>query len=165
MLYAPPQEIAGLRYDVERTLHDDVAVAMSALVIELDLVAGEVNDASVCARLAAIRGVMCGIIDDFRATMGMIYPALLGVGELGPALSAVAENRGLRLRLDLPRHQLGAQACARTGLLVVDHLNRLVPGTAVRVRVRGRKVVRVSILDRRPELPEWRRHWAVLRCG
>jgi hypothetical protein len=69
------------------------------------------------------------------------------------------------LRLDLPRGELCPEARSRAGLLVIDHFYTLPPGSSVHVRVRGQRIVRVTITEQRPGASARRAHGAVLRCG
>jgi hypothetical protein len=129
------------------------------------MISDAVGDGGVAARLAAVQRRVTGIVDDLRGIGSVIYPRVLATAGLGPGLLAVAERRGLRLVLDLPDRELGAEARSRTGLLVADHFQTLSPGSVVLVRVRGRRFVRVSILDEEPGAPQRRERRAVLRCG
>lgn len=162
---APDRDTARLRLDLEKSLHDGAAAGMSALALELGLISMSAKDPRVGARIDAAQWLLRRTIDDIRLLGATLYPPVLVSAGLGPALRAVAEHRHLRLRLDLPRRELGAEARSRTGLLVADHLHTLGPGSAVRVRVRGRHLVRVHIADRQPGLPRTRHHRAVLRCA
>jgi signal transduction histidine kinase len=162
--HTPGRDATECRYQLERTLHDDVAIRMAALVLKLGVIAQSAGDPRVSAELDAVRDVLCQVVDDLRDIGAAIYPPLLAGSGLGPALRSVAERRDLSLRLDLPRHDLGAEARSRTALFVVDHLHRLEPGTSVTVRVRGRRFVRVHITGERTGRFGRRRHWAVLRC-
>jgi hypothetical protein len=164
LLVAPGRRAAALRYDLELALHDGVATGLSALALELDLAAMSTKDPVLGARIDDARGTVFRVVDDLRRLSGTIYPPVLRGGGLGPALRAVAERRDLRLSLDLPRHDLCEEAWTRTGLLVADHMHTLSAGTAVRVRVRGRRLVRVLITERSPGWSK-RRNRAVLRCA
>jgi signal transduction histidine kinase len=164
MLRAPTRDAVAHRYQLEQDLHDDVAIGMSSLAIRLDLLAESATDPSVNAELVAVRLALCDVIEDLRQIGATIYPPVLDGAGLGPAVRSVAERRDLRLRLELPRHDLGAEARTRTGLLIVDHLNTLCPGTSVTVRVRGRRFVRVHITEQRPGQQGRHRHRAALRC-
>ena len=159
-LRAPDRDVARLRLDLERTIHDGAAADMSALALELGLISMAADDPHTGARIDAALGLVRRAIDDLRGVGAALYPPVLLSAGLGPALRAVAERRDLRLRLDLPRRELGAEASSRTGLLVTDHLRTLRPGSAVRVRVRGRWLVRVRITSQGQ-----RHHRAVLRCA
>lgn len=123
------------------------------------------DDPSVGARLDAAQGLLRRVLDDLRGIGTALYPPVLVSGGLGPALNALAEHRDLRLRLDLPGNELAPVTRSRVGLLVADHLHTLCAGSVVRVRVRGRRLVRVRITDKQPGLPRPRHHRAVLRCG
>jgi hypothetical protein len=138
---------------------------MSALALELGMISATVGDAHVEERIAAAQDRLTGILEDLRHVGTVIYPPVLATAGLGPGLLAVAEHRGLRILLDLPRTELSAEARSRTGLLVADHFHTLRPGSVVRVRVRGRRIVRVTITDREPGTRERREHRAVLRCA
>jgi signal transduction histidine kinase len=164
VLRTPGRDATECRDRLERTLHDDVAMGMAALVLKLGVLAQSAGDPRVCAELDAVQHLLCRVIDDLRRIGAAIYPPLLAGSGLEPALRSVAERRDLPLRLDLPRHDLGAEARSRTALFVVDHLHRLGPGTSVTVRVRGRRIVRVRITEERTGRSGRRRHWAVLRC-
>ena len=165
ILPVPGRDTAELRCDLERTLHNGAAAGLSALALELGLISMSVNDPRLGARIEAAQGMICRVLDDLRRIGAALYPPVLVSAGLGPALRAIAEGRDLRLRLDLPRHDLGAEAHSRTGLLVADHMHTLCPGSVVRVRVRGRRLVRVHIADRQPGRPGVRHHRAVLRCA
>ncbi|WP_028852258.1 histidine kinase [Thermocrispum municipale] len=147
LLRVPGPGMAAFRYDLERTLHDRVAVGVSAMAAQLDLVSVASKDAALDAKIDAVRETLCQVVDDVREVGRSIYPPVLGGACLGSALVAVADHRNLRLRLDLPSHELSADIRARVGLLVSDHLNSLPPDTVVQVRVRGRSVVRVLITE------------------
>jgi hypothetical protein len=165
-LLRPPGRVAAQqRHTLERTLHDGAVTEMSALALELGMISNAVHDSGVEVRLAAIQRRVTDILEDLRGVGSAIYPPVLATAGLGPGLLAVAERRGLRLLLDLPHCELGAEARSRAGLLVVDHFHTLRPGSVVRVRVRGRRVVRVSITDHQPGVSARREHRAVLRCG
>lgn len=164
-LRAPDRDAARLRLDLERTLHDGAAADMSALALELGLISMAADDPDTGARIESALAMLRGAIDELRGLGSALYPPVLVSAGLGPALRAVAERRDLRLRLDLPRRELGEEAMARTGLLVVDHLHTLHPGSAVRVRVRGSRFVRVHITDQQPGWSRLRHHRAVLRCA
>lgn len=165
LLHVPGRDAAELRCDLERTLHNGAAADMSALALELGLISMSANDPRLGARIDAAQGMICRVLDDLRRIGVALYPPVLVSAGLGPALRAVAERYDLRLRLDLPRHDLGAEARSRTGLLVADHMHTLCPGSAVWVRVRGRRFVRVHIADQQPGRSEVRHHRAVLRCA
>lgn len=166
MLRAPDRRLTELRQDIERTLHDDVAIGMSALTIELDLIAVAAADPAVGARIDAVRTAVCRVIEELRQVGSAIYPPALGsVDGLGSALRAVAERRHLELRLDLPRHELSAEAQVRTGLLVSDHMLTLPPGTEITVRLRGKRFLRVHVIERRADRRGRHHFRAVLRCG
>jgi signal transduction histidine kinase len=164
-LRAPDREVARLRCDLEKTLHDGAAANMSALALQLGLISMAADDPDTEARLDAALSMLRGAIDDLRGLGTALYPPVLVSAGLGPALRSVAERRDLRLTLDLPRRELGVEARSRTGLLVVDHLHTLSPGSVVGVRVRGRRLVRVHITDEQPGRSGPRRHRAVLRCA
>ncbi|MET0135811.1 MAG: histidine kinase [Kibdelosporangium sp.] len=166
VLRAPDRRLTELRHDIERALHDDVAIGMSALTIELDLIAVAASDPAVGARIDAVRTAVCRVIEELRQVGSAIYPPALGsVDGLGAALRAVAERRHLKLRLDLPPHELTAEARIRTGLLVADHMLTLPPGTEVGVRVRGRRFLRVHVIEQRADRRGRHHLRAVLRCG
>jgi signal transduction histidine kinase len=165
LLIAPGRRAAALRYDLELALHDGVATGLSALAVDLDLLAMSTKDPALGARIHKTRGALFQVVDDLRRLTGTIYPPVLRGAGLGPALQAVAERRDLRLWLDLPRHDLCEDARTRTGLLVADHLHTLSPRTAVRVRVRGRRLVRVLITESSPGRSQRRQRRAVLRCA
>lgn len=164
-LRAPDREVTRLRCDLEKTLHDGAAANMSALALQLGLISMAADDPDTEARLDVALSMLRGAIDDLRGLGTALYPPVLVSAGLGPALRSVAERRDLRLTLDLPRRELGVEARSRTGLLVVDHLHTLSPGSAVDVRVRGRRLVRVHITDEQPGRPGPRHHRAVLRCA
>lgn len=164
-LRAPDRDAVRLRCDLERALHDGASAGMSALALELGLISMSANDPRVGARIDAAQGLLRRAIDDLRLLGSALYPPVLVSAGLGPALRAVAENRDVRLRLDLPPHELGEDARSRVGLLVSDHLHTLCRGSAVRVRVRGRWLVRVHISELQPGRPQPRHHRAVLRCA
>lgn len=165
LLRPPGRVTAQQRHSLERTLHDGAVADISALALELGMISDAVCDAGVAARLAAVRSRVTGIVDDLRRVGSEIYPPVLATAGLGPGLLAVAERRGLRLLLDLPRAELGAEARSRTGLLVADHFHTLRPGSLVLVRVRGRRLVRVRVTDQEPGASARREHRAVLRCA
>lgn len=164
-LRAPGRDAVRLRCDLERALHDGAAAGMSALALELGLISMSANDPRMGERIDAAQDLLRRAIDDLRVLGTALYPPVLASAGLGPALRAVAEHRDVRLRLDLPPHELGEDASARVGLLVSDHLHTLCQGSVVGVRVRGRRLVRVHISDQRPGLPQPRHHRAVLRCA
>jgi hypothetical protein len=164
MLHAPDREAARHRFDLERNLHDGAAAGMSALALELGLIAMDVEPV-LGARFEAAQELLCRAIDELRGIGAALYPPVLVSAGLGPALRALAERRDLRLQLDLPRRDLGAEARSRTGLLVSDHFHTLRPGSTVLVRVRGRRLVRVHITDRQPGRTGLRHHRAVLTCA
>lgn len=163
-LRAPGRGAAEYRFELERALHDGPTAGLSALAIELELISAAGADPRSAARIEAVRETVCVLVDRLRLLGAAIHPPTLVAG-LEPAWASIAEHRGLRLRLDLPDHDLGAQLRVRTGLLVADHLRTLERGTFVLVRVRGRKLVRVHIVEQ-PPVPARRSHFrAVLRCG
>jgi hypothetical protein len=164
-LRAPGRDAVQLRHDLEKDLHDGAAAGVSALALELGLISLAADDPGLGARLDAAQGLLRGVLEDLRGIGTALYPPVLVSGGLGPALSALAEHRNLRLRLDLPGTELGRETRSRVGLLVADHLHTLCAGSVVRVRVRGRRLVRVHITDKQPGLPRVRHHRAVLRCG
>jgi signal transduction histidine kinase len=164
-LCAPDRGVTRLRCDLERVLHDGAAADMSALALELGLISMSVDDPDTEARIDAALGTLRRAIDDLRGVGSALYPPVLVSAGLEPALRSVAERRDLRLRLDLPRRELSSEARSRTGLLVADHLHSLRAGSAVRVRVRGRRFVRVYITDLQPGWATPRHHRAVLRCA
>jgi Histidine kinase len=163
-LRAPDRDIVRMRLDLERALHDGVAAGMSALALELGLISMSADNPDTGARIDAAQDMLRRAIDELRGVGRSLYPPVLVSAGLGPALTAVAERRDLRLRLDLPHRELGVEARSRTGLLVADHLDSLCPGSAVAVKVRGNRFVRVHITDKAPGLPAPRHHRAVLRC-
>lgn len=154
-----------LRYGLERVLHDGAVSEMSTLALELGMISAAVDDAGMEASVDAVRSRVTNVLDDLRWIGSVIYAPVLASAGLGPGLRAVAERRDLRLILDLPRDELGRDAGSRVGLLVADHFQTLRPGSVVRVRVRGRRFIRVSIADHQPDGTRPRVHWAVLRCG
>jgi hypothetical protein len=164
-LRAPGRQVARLRLDLEKSLHDGAAADMSALALELGLLSMSAEDPQTEARIDTALVVLRRAIDDLRGIGATLYPPVLVSAGLGPALKSVAERRDVRLTLDLPSRELGVDARSRTGLLVADHLRTLCPGTAVRVRVRGRWLVRVHITDVQPGRAGLRHHRAVLRCA
>jgi len=158
LLRMPTLASAAFRYDLERRLHDEVAIGMSAMAAQLDLVAVTASDPDLHARIGTLRATLCRVVDFVRDVGKSIYPPVLGGADFGAALRAVADHRDLKLQLDLPPYELAAQTRARVGLLVSDHLNTLSPGTVVRVRVRGRRLVRVSITEN-PHCRRSRKRW------
>jgi len=165
LLRAPDRWIAECRYGLEQSLHDGAATGMSAVAIELDLIAAAVGDPRLGARIDAVRDTVCQAVDELRHLGSAIYPPVLGGAGLEPAWRALAERRGLRLRLDLPGYDIGEEARARTGLLVADYLHTLSSATMVLVRVRGRRFVRVRITEAEPGRSRRRYFWGVLRCA
>lgn len=164
-LRAPGREAVRLRHDLERVLHDGAAAGMSALALELGLISMAADDPRLGARIDAAQGLLSNVLDDLRGIGTALYPPVLVSAGLEPALRALAEHRDLRLRLDLPSHELNTEARSRVGLLVADHLHTLRTGSAVRVRIRGRRLVRVHIADLQPGRSRPRHHRAVLRCA
>lgn len=165
MLRAPGREVAERREAMERSLHDGVAIGLSALAVRLELIATSTGDALARSDIDAAREAVCGIVDNLRGIGVAIYPPLVSAGTAA-SLHAIADRLGLALRLDLPRRDMDPNARTRTVLLVSDYLHTLCPNTSVRVRVRGRRLVRVLITQRRVGgLPGRRGHRAVLRCG
>lgn len=164
-LRAPDHDAVRLRLDLERDLHDGAAVGISALALELGLISMAAEDAGLGARIEVAQSMLRCVLDDLRGIGTALYPPVLVSADLGPALHALAEHRGLRLRLDLPRGALDGRTRSRIGLLVADHLKTLSAGSAVLVRVRGRRFVRVRITDHQPGRPRPGSHRAVLRCG
>jgi signal transduction histidine kinase len=164
-LHAPGCDTVKVRHDLERILHDGAAAGMSALALELGLISMAADDPRVGARVDAAQRLLHRVLDDLRGIGTALYPPVLVSGGLRAALRALAEHRDLRLRLDLPSHELGTEARSRVGLLVADHLHTLCTGSAVRIRVRGRRYVRVHITDQQPGRTRPRHHRAVLRCG
>lgn len=160
----PGRRAVRQRYQLERLLHDGAVAEISALALELGMISDTTPDAEAAARVESARDRVTGILDDLRYVEAMIYPPVLASAGLGPGLRGVAERLDLRLLLDLPRTELGRLARSRTGLLIADHLHTLRPGSVVRVRVRGRRIVRVSITDQLPGGSARRAHRAVLRC-
>ncbi|MEV0696843.1 histidine kinase [Saccharopolyspora sp. NPDC050389] len=160
-LRAPGRGAAEFRCELERELHDGPAAGLSALAIELGLISAAAGDPQLAARVDALRDAVCLLVDRVRLLGATIHPPALVAG-LEPAWLSVAEHCDLRLRLDLPDHDLGAHASARMGLLVADHLRTLESGTIVQVRVRGRRFVRVHITEQRPGSAQRRHFRAVL---
>jgi hypothetical protein len=163
-LRVPGRGAAEYRFELERALNDGPAAGLSALAVELDLFSAGIADLRVSSRIEALRETVISLIENLRQLGGMIHPPVLAEG-LEPTCLSLAERYDLLIRLDLPEHELGPQARVRTGLLVADHLATLEPGTTVRVRVRGRRVVRVRITEQRPGSSTWRNLRAVLLCG
>lgn len=163
-LRAPGRGAAECRYELERALHDGPVERLSALAIELDLLSATVGDLALVSRVDVLQETVCSLLEQHRRLGAAIHPPVLADG-LEPTWMSVAERCDLRLRLDLPNHELGAQASTRTGLLVADHLRTLEPGTVVRVRVRGRRFVRVHMTEQRPGSTQRRNSRAVLLCG
>lgn len=160
---APGRDAADYRYELERALHDGPTIDLSALAIELGLISTASGDPRIAARIDGVRDTVCLMVDRLRLLGAIIHPPTLVEG-VEPAWVSIAEHHGLRLKLDLPDRVLGAEARSRTGLLVADHLRTLEPGTSVRVRVRGRRFVRVHITELRDSVGP--RHLrVVLRCG
>lgn len=165
LLRPPGRAHVRQRYGLERTLHDGAVADISALALDLGMISATLDDTVVEQRIAAVQTRVSNIIDDLRRVGAVIYPRVLATADLGAGLLAVAEQRGLRLLLDLPPDELCAEARSRAGLLVTDHFHTLRPGSVVRVRVRGRRIVRVSITDVEPGGSAQREHRAVLRCA
>lgn len=163
-LRVPGRGAAQYRFELERALNNGPAERLSALAVELDLFSAGIADLRIAARIEAVRERVCGLIENLRQLGGVIHPPVLAEG-LEPTCVSVAEHCDLRLRLDLPEHDLGRQTRLRMGLLVADHLRTLEPGTTVRVRVRGRRFVRVRITEQPPGTSERRNLRAVLLCG
>ena len=165
LLRAPGVDDVELRRGLERVLHDEVAIGLSAMVLRLDLISAVAgDDADLADRVSAARGTLCQVIEDVRRLGGVVYSPVLRGSGLAPAVRAAAEYRELRLRLDLPTHDLDVEAQSRIGLFITDRLNTLGPGTAVLVRVRGRKLVRVCVIEKQPGQGR-RRYWAVAACA
>ena len=162
-LRPPSRAAVAWRWKLEKTLHDEVAIGLAALALRLGRLAEPPDGDD--EELRAARMLLRRILDDVRRIALGVYPPVLTAPDLEPALRSVAEPRGLLLSLDLPRHGLGWEVRCRAGLLVVDHLQSLPPGTFVAVRVRGRRLVRVRIIEGRNGRGTRREHWAVLRCG
>ncbi|MDI2027610.1 hypothetical protein QFW96_03260 [Saccharopolyspora sp. TS4A08] len=163
-LRVPGRGAAEHRFELERALNDGPAAGLSALAVELDLFSAMVGDLRLTSRVEVLRERVYVLIENLRQLGGALHPPVLTEG-LEPACVSVAERYDLRIKLDLPEHDLDAQARMRTGLLVADHLRTLEPGTTVRVRVRGRRVVRVRITEQRPGSSVRRNLRAVLLCG
>ncbi|MGW1680187.1 histidine kinase [Saccharopolyspora sp. NPDC002376] len=164
-LRPPDRATARQRYRLERMLHDGAVAEISALALELGMIYDTARDEAVAAQVATAQRRVNGILDDLRSVESWIYPPVLASAGLGPGLRAVAERCELRLSLDLPQAELGSQTRARVGLLIADHFHNLPPGSVVRVRVKGRRVIRVSITDQQPGGEARRAHRAVLRCA
>ena len=164
-LRAPGRDAVRLRHDLEKDLHDGAAAGMSALALELGLISMAADDPRLGARIDAAQGLLRRVLEDLRGIGTALYPPVLVSGGLGPALHALAEHRDLRLRLDLPGEEIHPDTRSRIGLLVADHLYTLCAGSVVRVRVRGRRLVRVRITDEAPGSGRARHHRAVSRCG
>ena len=161
---APGRDDVELRRGLERVLHDEVAIGLSAMVLQLDLLSAVASaDTALTTRVGAVRVAVCHVIEDVRRLGGVVYSPVLRGSGLAPALRATAELREVRLRLDLPTYDLGVAAQSRVGLFVTDRLHRLCPGTGVRVRVRGRRFVRVRITEKGPA-QRARRYWTVASC-
>ncbi|OLF17645.1 histidine kinase [Actinophytocola xanthii] len=164
-LRAPRSHDVEFRLGLERTLHDEVAVSLSAMVVQLDLLAGTTcPDPALAARIDVARSAICDAVEEVRRLGRVLFSPVLRGGGMANAVRAAAEHGELQLRLDLPDHDFDLAAQKRIGLLVVDRLHALRPNTRVRVRVRGRRFVRVSIIERPPGRRE-RRYWAVMTCG
>ena len=165
-LLCPPGRLhARQRAGLERTLHDGAVADISVLALELGMISATADDARVEEKVAAAQERVLAVLDNLRRVGSVIYPPVLASAGLGPGLRAVAERQGLRLLLDLPAAELGADARARTGLLIADHFQTLPAGSVVRVRVRGRRLVRVHITDQEPGATRRREHRALLRCA
>lgn len=164
-LRAPGRDAVRLRHDLERDLHDGAAAGMSALALELGLISIETVDPGLGERIDAAQGMLRRVLEELRGIGTTLYPPVLVSGGLDAALGNLAGYRDQRLLLDLPKHELDLEARSRVGLLVADHLYTLCPGSSVRVRVRGRRFVRVHISDFQPGRLRPRHHRAVLRCG
>jgi glucose-6-phosphate-specific signal transduction histidine kinase len=165
LLRAPGPDDVELRRGLERVLHDEVAIGLSAMVLRLDLISAVADeDSELAAKVGVARVSVCQLIEDVRRLGGIVFSPVLRGSGLAPALRAAAEYRELRLRLDLPAHDLDVEAQSRVGLLVMDRLNTVCSDAEVRVWVRGRRLVRVRITEKRPGRPA-RRYWAVAACG
>ena len=166
LLHVPGPADVHRRRRLEQALHDEIAVGLSATLLQLDVLARAGDDRLDRARLDRLRDELRQAIDDARALGRVVFSPVLRSSGLAAAAQAVAEYRHLRLHMDLPDRELDQGTQGRIGLLVVDHLHGLVPvtGLRVRVRVRGRRLVRVHIVEDRPG--SWARHyWAVLACA
>lgn len=163
-LRVPGRSTARYRFELERALNDGPAAGLSALAVELDLFSAGVADLRLASHVEVLRESVFSLIENVRQLGGMIHPPVLAEG-LEPTCVSVAERYDLRLGLDLPDHELSSQGRLRTGLLVADRLATLEPGTTVRVRVRGRRFVRVRITEQRPGSQVRRNLRAVLLCG
>lgn len=165
-LRPPAREATALRREFERALHDGPALRVSALALELGLIAVSVTDPRARREVDAVQGTVRLVLDELRDVGDALYPSVLTGAGLGPALRAVAERRGLALALDIPPDPLDAATASRVCLLLADHLRTLPPESAVTVRVRGgRRLVRVHVVSDRRTAGVPRRHWAVVRCA
>jgi hypothetical protein len=153
------------RAGLERTLHDGAVADISVLALELGMISAAADDVRVEEKVAVAQERVLAILENLRRVGSLIYPPVLASAGLEPGLRAVAEHQGLRLLLDLPAAELGAEARSRTGLLIADHFQTLPRGSLVRVRVRGRRLVRVHITDQPPGATQRREHRALLRCA
>ncbi|WP_447002017.1 histidine kinase [Saccharothrix isguenensis] len=165
-LRPPACEATALRREFERALHDGPALRVSALALELGLIAVAITDPRARGKVDAVQGTVRLVLDELRDVGDALYPSVLTSAGLGPALHAVAERRGLALALEVPPDPIDAATASRVCLLLTDHLRTLRPESAVTVRVRGgRHLVLVQVVSDQRTGGSPRRHWAVVRCA
>lgn len=162
IICAPDRTAVRLRSGLERALHDGAASELSAVALDLGMLAAS-SDAGTESKVDMARSKVTKSLDELRWVGSVIYPSVLASAGLGPALRAVAERRNLKLTLDLPTEELGEEACSRAGLLAADHFQTLPERSAVRVRVRGKRIVRVTITEEHDG--QIRNHRAAFRCA
>jgi signal transduction histidine kinase len=80
------------RRELERRLHDGPALRLAALSLELGLVAMELRETVAGGRVAGLQDQVRVIIEELREIGAEIYPPILGVAGIGPALRAYGER-------------------------------------------------------------------------
>jgi signal transduction histidine kinase len=134
------------RRSVERQLHDGPALRISALALQLGLLrhrASEPGD-DLCKAIDGLQDELHSVLQELREVARWIYPPLLDVAGLGPALCDVAARIESPVSVEAPDHRFGPAAEGAAYFSVTACLDALGPDALpVTVVVRSEQSVLV----------------------
>ena len=131
------------RHRLERDLHDGAQQQVVALKVRLGLaktIAEREGILDLALRVGDLADATQRAVDDMRAVARGIYPPLLDVEGLGPALATAHRSVDLPLELDLgrlPRYSKEIEETVYFCVLAAVNRARMAGATRARVEVRG----------------------------